>query len=399
MIDKNSFSADQSAVMPTYGRVDLWFERGQGAWLYDHQGTAYLDCASGIAVNNLGHNHPHMVASLKAQIDKLWHVSNLYRIEGQEVLARRLAEATGLDHTFFCNSGAEANEGAVKMARRFHHANGDTKRVKILCASNAFHGRTLGMLAATDRPIFREGFGPLATGFEHVPFGNLNALRDAMSDEIAAIFIEPVQGEGGANAAPDGYLEGIRAAADEFGALVIADEIQCGMGRTGSLFAYQQSGIEPDIIATAKGLGGGFPIGAIITKKAIGDAMGPGSHGTTFGGNPLAVAAGNAVLDIMQEEEFFEILGARIAQLDAGLDVLHDAFGDKIVELRGKGFLRGIKLAEPYQAGTLNAILRDHHLLAVPAADNVLRLLPPLTIAPDDVEKLLMILHDGFKAL
>lgn len=399
MIDKNSFSADQSAVMPTYGRVDLWFERGQGAWLYDHQGTAYLDCASGIAVNNLGHNHPHMVASLKAQIDKLWHVSNLYRIEGQEVLARRLAEATGLDHTFFCNSGAEANEGAVKMARRFHHANGDTKRVTILCASNAFHGRTLGMLAATDRPIFREGFGPLATGFEHVPFGNLNALRDAMSDEIAAIFIEPVQGEGGANAAPDGYLEGIRAAADEFGALVIADEIQCGMGRTGSLFAYQQSGIEPDIIATAKGLGGGFPIGAIITKKAIGDAMGPGSHGTTFGGNPLAVAAGNAVLDVMQEEGFFEMLGARIAQLDTGLDMLHDAFGDKIVELRGKGFLRGIKLAEPYQAGTLNGILRDHHLLAVPAADNVLRLLPPLTIAPDEVEKLLMILHDGFKAL
>jgi len=399
MIDKNSFSADQSAVMPTYGRVDLWFERGQGAWLYDHQGTAYLDCASGIAVNNLGHNHPHMVASLKAQIDKLWHVSNLYRIEGQEVLARRLAEATGLDHTFFCNSGAEANEGAVKMARRFHHANGDTKRVTILCASNAFHGRTLGMLAATDRPIFREGFGPLATGFEHVPFGNLNALRDAMSDEIAAIFIEPVQGEGGANAAPDGYLEGIRAAADEFGALVIADEIQCGMGRTGSLFAYQQSGIEPDIIATAKGLGGGFPIGAIITKKAIGDAMGPGSHGTTFGGNPLAVAAGNAVLDVMQEEGFFEMLGARIAQLDTGLDMLHDAFGDKIVELRGKGFLRGIKLAEPYQAGTLNGILRDHHLLAVPAADNVLRLLPPLTIAPQEVEKLLMILHDGFKAL
>ena len=399
MIDKNSFSADQSAVMPTYGRVDLWFERGQGAWLYDHQGTAYLDCASGIAVNNLGHNHPHMVASLKAQIDKLWHVSNLYRIEGQEVLARRLAEATGLDHTFFCNSGAEANEGAVKMARRFHHANGDTKRVTILCASNAFHGRTLGMLAATDRSIFREGFGPLATGFEHVPFGNLNALRDAMSDEIAAIFIEPVQGEGGANAAPDGYLEGIRAAADEFGALVIADEIQCGMGRTGSLFAYQQSGIEPDIIATAKGLGGGFPIGAIITKKAIGDAMGPGSHGTTFGGNPLAVAAGNAVLDVMQEEGFFEMLGARIAQLDTGLDMLHDAFGDKIVELRGKGFLRGIKLAEPYQAGTLNGILRDHHLLAVPAADNVLRLLPPLTIAPQEVEKLLMILHDGFKAL
>ena len=399
MIDKNSFSADQSAVMPTYGRVDLWFERGQGAWLYDHDGTAYLDCASGIAVNNLGHNHPHLVASLQAQIEKLWHVSNLYRIEGQEVLASRLADATGLDHAFFCNSGAEANEGAVKMARRFHHANGDTERVTILCAGNAFHGRTLGMLAATDRPIFREGFGPLATGFAHVPFGNLNALRDAMSDKIAAIFIEPVQGEGGANAAPDGYLEGIRAAADEFGALVIADEIQCGMGRTGSLFAYQQAGIAPDIIAIAKGLGGGFPMGAILAKKAIGDAMGPGSHGTTFGGNPLAVAAGNAVLDVMLEDGFFETLGARIAQLDNGLAALHDAFGDKVAELRGKGFLRGIKLAEPYQAGTLNGILRDHHLLAVPAADNVLRLLPPLTIASDEVEKLLMILHDGFKAL
>ena len=392
-------SADTSAVMPTYGRLDLWFERGEGSWLFDKDGAAYLDCASGIAVNNLGHNHPHLVASLKAQVEKLWHVSNLYRIEGQELLASRLAAATGLDHVFFCNSGAEANEGAVKMARRYHHAKGDAERVTILCAGGAFHGRTLGMLAATDRPAFREGFGPLATGFMHVPFGNLNELRNVMSEKIAAIFIEPVQGEGGANAAPDGYLEGVRAAADEFGALVIADEIQCGMGRTGSLFAYQQAGIEPDIIATAKGLGGGFPMGAVITKKDIGDAMGPGSHGTTFGGSPLAAAAGNAVMDILEGDGFFEALGERIAQLDTGLAALKEAFPEKISALRGRGFLRGVRVSDGYQAGDLNAALRARHMLAVPAADNVLRLLPPLTISQEEVETALKILHEALDAL
>ena len=399
MTEKTKLSADSSAVMPTYGRADLWFDSGQGVWLYDKQGQAYLDCASGIAVNNVGHNHPHLVASLKAQIDKLWHVSNLYRIEGQERLAQRLAAATGLDHVFFCNSGAEANEGAVKMARRYHHANGDPERMTILCAGGAFHGRTLGMLAATDRPAFREGFGPVAAGFTHVPFGNLNALRDQMSDKIAAIFIEPVQGEGGANAAPKGYLEGIRAAADEFGALVIADEIQCGMGRSGQLFAYQKSGIAPDIIAVAKGLGGGFPMGAIIAKQVIGDAMGPGSHGTTFGGNPLAMAAGNAVMDVMEEEGFFDHLGARIRQLDEGLTQLESDFPDKIAEVRGAGFLRGIKLANPHQAGALNGLLRDHFMLAVPAADNVLRLLPPLTITATELETALDILHKSVSAL
>ena len=396
--DQN-FNADTSAVMPTYGRADLWFERGEGSYLYDYDGQAYLDCASGIAVNNLGHNHPHLVAALHAQIDKLWHVSNLYRIDGQERLASRLAAATNLDHVFFCNSGAEANEGAVKMARRYHHARGDHNRHVILCAGGAFHGRTLGMLAATDRPIFREGFGPLASGFTHASFGNLNALRDQMSEEVAAIFIEPVQGEGGANAAPDGYLEGIQAAAKEFGALVIADEIQSGMGRTGRLFAYQHSGITPDIVATAKGIGGGFPMGAIIARREIGEAMGPGSHGTTFGGNPLAVAAGNAVLDVMETDGFFEHLGKRITQLDTGLAEMAHAHQDKIAELRGLGFLRGLQLKDPYQAGTLNGLLRDHHLLAVPAADNVLRLLPPLTISEEEVSALLAILHKALQAL
>ena len=395
----DEFDPASSHVMPTYGRLDLWFERGEGSWLYDKSGTAYLDCASGIAVNNLGHNHPHLVASLKAQIDKLWHVSNLYRIEGQEKLAMRLAKASRLDHVFFCNSGAEANEGAVKMARRYHYAKGDHKRVTILCAGGAFHGRTLGMLAATDRPAFREGFGPMATGFDHVPFGNLNSLRDAMNERVAAIFIEPVQGEGGANAAPEGYLAGIRAAADEFGALVIADEIQCGMGRTGTLFAYEQANIKPDIIAMAKGLGGGFPMGAIIATKQIGEAMGPGSHGTTFGGNPLAVAAGNAVMDVMEEAGFFETLGEHIGQCNQGLSALQEAFPDKIAEIRGLGFLRGIKLAAPYEAGALNSLLRDHHLLAVPAADNVLRLLPPLTMTQTEIVQMFEILHKGLKAL
>lgn len=395
----DNFDPASSFVMPTYGRVDLWFERGQGAWLYDKAGTAYLDCASGIAVNNLGHNHPHLVASLKAQVEKLWHVSNLYRIEGQERLAERLAKASGLDHVFFCNSGAEANEGAVKMARRYHHANGAPERMTILCAGGAFHGRTLGMLAATDRPAFRVGFGPLASGFTHVPFGNLNRLRDAMDEHVAAIFIEPVQGEGGANAAPEGYLAGIRQAADDFGALVIADEIQCGMGRTGTLFAYEQAGIRPDIIAMAKGLGGGFPMGAIIGRKEIGAAMGPGSHGTTFGGNPLAVAAGNAVMDVMEEAGFFETLGRRIAQSDQALGDLAQAFPDKINEIRGLGFLRGIQLKNPYEASALNSLLRDHHLLAVPAADNVLRLLPPLTITEAEIDQIFAILHKALKAL
>lgn len=399
MTENDTPKTAQDAVMPTYGRLDLTFETGQGSWLYTQDGTAYLDCASGIAVNNLGHAHPHLVAALKEQADKLWHVSNLYRISGQERLALRLAEAANLDHVFFCNSGAEANEGAVKMARRYHHAKGDTARKMIICAGGAFHGRTLGMLSATDRPAFREGFDPLPGGFLHAPFGNLNQLRDLMGPNIAAIFVEPVQGEGGANAAPQGYLEGVRQAADEFGALVIADEIQCGMGRTGSLFAYQQSDIQPDIVALAKGLGGGFPVGAIIARKQIGDAMGPGSHGTTFGGNPLAMAAGNAVMDVMMQDGFFAMLTQRIAQLDDGLAALHQTHQSKIAEIRGLGLLRGIRLAADYQAADLNALLRDAKLLAVPASDNVVRLLPPLTISKDDLALALSILQDSLSHL
>ena len=399
MASRQSSSEAQQAVMPTYGRAELSFVRGEGVWLYDADERAYLDMAAGIAVNNLGHCHPHLVQALTEQASRLWHVSNLYRIPGQEQLALRLAKAAKLEHVFFCNSGAEANEGAVKMARRYHYKQGDTSRVKILCAGGAFHGRTLGMLAATDRPVFREGFGPIPAGFVHAPFGNLNQLRDMMGPDVAAIFVEPIQGEGGANAAPAGYLEGIRAAADEFGALVIADEIQTGMGRSGQLFAYQASAIQPDIVALAKGLGGGFPIGAVIARGDIGEAMGPGSHGTTFGGNPLAVAAGNAVMDVMDEPDFFPHLAARIAQLDTALQELQKAHSQKIIELRGLGMLRGLQLAPELAAGDVNLALREAGLLAVPAADNVLRLLPPLTISEDEVAQAITILQSVFARL
>ena len=399
MASRQSSSEAQQAVMPTYGRAELSFVRGEGVWLYDADERAYLDMAAGIAVNNLGHCHPHLVQALTEQASRLWHVSNLYRIPGQEQLALRLAKAAKLDHVFFCNSGAEANEGAVKMARRYHYKQGDTSRVKILCAGGAFHGRTLGMLAATDRPVFREGFGPIPAGFVHAPFGNLNQLRDMMGPDVAAIFVEPIQGEGGANAAPAGYLEGIRAAADEFGALVIADEIQTGMGRSGQLFAYQASAIQPDIVALAKGLGGGFPIGAVIARGDIGEAMGPGSHGTTFGGNPLAVAAGNAVMDVMDEPDFFPHLAARIAQLDTALQELQKAHNQHIIELRGLGMLRGLQLAPELAAGDVNLALREAGLLAVPAADNVLRLLPPLTISEDEVAQAITILQSVFARL
>ena len=393
-MSKSANPAD--AVMPTYGRIDLSFVRGEGSYLYTEAGTAYLDCATGIAVNTLGHHHDGLRAALHDQIDKLWHVSNLYRIPGQEKLAARLAEAANLDQVFFCNSGAEANEAAVKMARRYHyHAQKQAgeaaqaeERVRIICAGGSFHGRTLAMLAATDRPQFREGFGPMPAGFDHVPYGNLNALRDALGPDVAAIMIEPVQGEGGAKAAPEGYLEAVRKAADEFGVLVIADEVQSGMGRSGHLFSYQLSGIQPDLVVLAKGLGGGFPIGAVIARADIGAAMGPGSHGSTFGGNPLAMAAGNAVMDALMAPDFLADVRGRAAYLDGALLRLHEAFPQLIKERRGQGFLRGLALVEDVSAADLNKALRERHILSVPAAENTVRLLPPLTISKAEIDQL-----------
>ncbi len=383
MADQSAYS--DSAVMPTYGRANLSFVRGQGSWLYTSDDKAYLDCATGIAVNIFGHNDPRLTAALHQQADKLWHTSNLYRIPEQERLATRLAGHARLDHVFFCNSGAEANEAAVKIARRFKNRTSGEGCYKILCAGGSFHGRTLAMLAATDKPLFRDGFGPMPLGFEHVPFGNLNSLRDALSDDVAAIMVEPVQGEGGANAAPEGYMQGVRAAADEYGCLLIADEVQSGMGRTGHLFAYQAADIQPDLVVLAKGLGGGFPVGAVIARRDIGEAMGPGSHGSTFGGNPLAMAVANAVLDGLEEDGFLAAVRERIASLDGYLTQLQHAWPEKIIELRGAGLLRGLRLGDDIAVGEVTRALRDRYLLCVPAADNVLRLLPPLTIREDEL--------------
>ena len=395
MDDKHHMTdyATDTAVMNTYGRAEIAFVRGEGCWLESESQERYLDCASGIAVNTLGHAHPRLVAALHNQASKLWHTSNLYRIPGQEQVAKTLASLSGLDQVFFCNSGAEATEAAVKIARRAAYEKGMTDRTTILCASGAFHGRTLGMLAATDRPAFRAGFGPMPTGFAHVPFGNMNALRAAMGSHVAAVMIESVQGEGGAKQVPDNYLADARDAVDEFGALLIADEVQAGIGRTGHLFSFEPSGIKPDIIALAKGLAGGFPVGAVIASASVGSAMTPGTHGSTFGGNPLAMAAATAVLDVLTEDGFLQDVRERAAYLGSALTNLQSAFPAEINEIRGRGFLRGICLAKGVDLMGLVAALRGDYVLAVPAAENTLRLLPPLIISREEIDILMAALH------
>jgi len=393
-----------SAVMGNYGRINLAFDHGEGNWLVTADGTRYLDCAAGIAVNTLGHGHPHLVAALKAQADKLWHVSNLYQIPEQKRLAERLCSLSGLDQAFFCNSGAEATEGAVKMARRAMHHRGETSRHTILCSEGAVHGRTIAMLAATDRPAFREGFGPMPEGFDHFPFGNMNALRDRLvadaetgQPEIAAVMIESVQGEGGAKPLPERFLAELRALTEEFGCLLIADEVQIGVGRSGHLFSYETSGIKPDIVAMAKGLAGGFPIGAVLTTQAVGQTMTPGSHGSTFGGNPLAMAAANAVLDVLLEEDFMPDLRERADLLAKGVDAIADKCG--MFCRRGGGFLQGLVFQAEYTAGDVVAALREHHVLTVPASENTVRLLPPLTLTRDEISLLLAVLEKTMIAM
>ena len=377
--------ATDSAVMKTYRRSEIAFTKGEGCWLISETGERYLDCASGIAVNTLGHSYPALVAALRNQAGKLWHTSNLYRIPGQERVAKKLATLSGLDQVFFCNSGVEATEAAVKIARRAAYERGEANRMTILCASGAFHGRTLGMLAATDKPEFRAGFGPMPHGFQHVAFGDLNDLRDALGPHIAAIMIEPVQGEGGARHMPEGYLEAVRAAADEFGALLIADEVQAGIGRTGTLFSFEFYGIKPDIIALAKGLGGGFPVGAVIASKKVSNAMEPGTHGSTFGGNPLAMAAAEVILDTLSKPGFMADIQRRAGLFEEGLLALAKHHPDKIVEIRGRGFLRGIQLDVAQDVGLIVTALRESKMLTVSAADNTLRLLPPLVISDEEI--------------
>lgn len=376
------------AVMATYNRLDVVFERGEGAWLTTTTGERYLDFGSGVAVNALGHAHPHLVEALKAQAEKLWHTSNLYRVAGQERLAERLCAATFADRAFFCNSGAEACEGVIKAARRYHYVAGAPERTRIITFEGAFHGRTLTTLAAAGNPKYLEGFGPEAPGFDHVPFADIAAVEAAIGPETAAIMVEPIQGEGGVRTLANHDLVRLREVADRHGLLLVLDEVQTGIGRTGKLFAHEWAGVTPDLMAVAKGIGGGFPLGAILATAEAAKGLTPGSHGSTFGGNPLAMAVGNAVLDVVLEAGFLESVRQRSLRLVQALAELKDEHGDAVLEVRGHGLLMGLKLAPP--SAELVKAAAAEHLLVVGAADNVVRLLPPLIVSDDEIADAVM---------
>ena len=374
-----------TAVMPTYGRADLAFERGEGPYLHATNGRRYLDFCGGIAVDILGHAHPHLVEALREQAGKLWHVSNLYRIPGQERLAERLAETSFADMMFFCNSGAEAVEGGIKLCRKYHSANGNPERWRIITCSGSFHGRTLSTIAASGNAKHLAGFGPKADGFDIVPFGNLNILRQAVTSETAAILVEPIQGEGGIHPAQMEYLRGLREVADEYGLLLFFDEVQCGAGRTGRLWAHEWSGITPDVMSVAKGLGGGFPVGAFLATAEAAKGMTPGTHGSTFGGNPLAMSAANAVLDVILKDGFFDHVENIGKYLVERVETVIAKHGSIFKEVRGVGLMQGIVCVEDCMA-VMNQ-LYDEGLLTVIAGDNVLRLLPPLNIEESHVDE------------
>ncbi len=377
--------------MPTYARAPLAFERGDGPYLFSTDGRRYLDFAAGMAVNALGHGHPHLVAALAEQAGKLWHVSNLYDIPEGERLARRLAEHSFADQVFFCNSGAEAVECLIKLARRYHHQAGQPERCRIITCEGAFHGRTLTTLSAAHNPKHLDGFGPTTEGFDQVAFGNLNELRAAVTAETGAVLLEPVQGEGGVRIAGPDYLRGVRGICDEFGLLLLLDEVQTGMGRTGKLFAYEWAGIAPDAMALAKGLGGGFPVGACLATERAAAGMTAGLHGSTFGGNPLAMAVGNAVLDVMLAAGFFARVQRLAERFRQGLEDLVARHPQVLAELRAAGMLIGLRCVVPN--ADMVARLREHGLLSAPAAENVVRLLPPLVVEQAHVEEALGILE------
>ncbi len=381
---------DATTVQPlydTYNRAALRFERGEGIWLITEGGERYIDFAAGIAVNSLGHSHPHLVETLKSQAEKLWHLSNVYEIPAQEKLARRLVENTFADKVFFTNSGAEALECAIKTARRYQYVSGHPERFRIITFEGAFHGRTLATIAAGGQAKYLEGFGPKVDGFDQVPFGDEAALRAAITPETAGILLEPVQGEGGLRAFPEEFLRLLRLICDENGLLLLLDEVQTGVGRTGKLFAHEWAGIRPDIMAVAKGIGGGFPIGACLATAEAAKGMTVGVHGTTYGGNPLGMAVGNAVLDVVLADGFMENVQATALVLKQGLASIVDRFPNVVSEIRGRGLLIGIKCVVPNTS--LIQALRDEHVLSVGAGDNVVRLLPPLITTPEEAREAL----------
>lgn len=373
------------AVMPTYARADVRFVEGQGSWLVDDRGRRYLDFGSGIAVACLGHCHPHLVDTVKRQAAALWHTSNLFQIPEQERLGRRLVNATFADTVFFCNSGAEAWECGVKTVRRYHYANGNPQRWRIITVEGCFHGRTMAGISAAKSEKLTKGFGPLLDGFDQVAFGNLNELRMAITEETAAIHVEPIQGEGGIRALDPEFLQEIRRICDEFGILMFLDEIQSGNGRTGKYFAYEWAGITPDVMCTAKGLGGGFPIGACLATEDAAKGMVAGTHGTTYGGNPLACAVGNAVLDVLLEDGFLADVERKGTMMSEGLQALVDAHPAVFSEARGLGLMAGLRCVGP--VGDVVPELRDRHgLVVIPAAENVIRILPALTLTDEEIK-------------
>jgi acetylornithine/N-succinyldiaminopimelate aminotransferase len=370
------------ALMPTYARADLAFERGEGAWLVTADNRRFLDFGAGIATSSLGHAHPQLVAAIAEQAARLMHVSNLYRIPGAERLAQRLVAASFADSVFLCNSGAEANEGMVKMVRRAMAETGHAARYRMLCFTGAFHGRTLAMLSATGNEKYLSGFGPRVDGFDHVPFGNMNAVRDAITHETAGILVEPIQGEGGVRMPPEFFLRDLRAACDEFGLFLVLDEVQSGMGRTGKLFAHEHAGIVPDAVSVAKGIAGGFPMGAILARESLAKHLRPGSHGTTFGGNPLACAAANAVLDTLLAPGFLDQVALRGHELHAALTDLVHEMPSVFTAVRGEGLMIGLVCAVPNT--DMQSACVEEGLLTVAAGENVLRIVPPLTLSASD---------------
>ena len=387
------------ALMPTYNRADLAFERGEGAYVWTDAGRRFLDFGSGIATSSLGHAHPHLVKAIAEQAAKVMHVSNLYRVPQAERLAARHVAASFADSVFFCNSGAEANEGMVKAVRKYHAENGHPEKFRMICFEGAFHGRTLAMLSATGNEKYLAGFGPAVEGFDHVPFGNMNAVRDAITPATAGIMIEPVQGEGGVRPADLRFLRELRAVCDEFGLLLALDEVQTGVGRSGKLWAHQWAGIEPDVMSSAKGIGGGFPLGAVLAKETVAKHLKPGTHGTTYGGGPLASAAGNAVLDVVLAPGFLDRVDRVARHLWHGMLALAERHPRVILGVQGAGLLLGLRLTPEVNNGAMQAQCVEEGLLTVAAGMNVLRVAPPLIITEAEVDEALSMLDAACLAL
>ncbi|WP_424811644.1 aspartate aminotransferase family protein [Roseococcus sp. YIM B11640] len=387
------------ALMPTYNRADLAFERGEGAYVWTEDGRRFLDFGSGIATSSIGHAHPHLVKTIADQAAKVMHVSNLYRVPQAEKLAARHVAASFADSVFFCNSGAEANEGMIKAVRKYHSENGHPEKFRMICFEGAFHGRTLATLSATGNEKYLAGFGPPVDGFDHVPFGNMNAVRAAITPATGGIMIEPIQGEGGVRPADLRFLRELRAVCDEFGLLLALDEVQTGMGRSGKLWAHEWAGIEPDVISSAKGIGGGFPLGAILAKEKVAKHLKPGTHGTTYGGNPLACAAGNAVLDVVLADGFLAQVDRVARYLWKGLTALAERHSAIVEKAQGAGLLVGLKLKPEVTNGDLQTACVKEGLLTVAAGMNVLRVAPPLIITEAQVDEALGMMDRALTAL